>query len=177
MTLDGFFEGQNQSIEWHNVDDEFNKFAIEQLDTTDCLLFGRTTYELMSGYWPTQESRTDDPIVAGKMNSLSKIVVSKTLQNAEWENTRLISKDILEEITKLKNESGKNIFIFGSAELAAYLRDNNLIDEYRIMINPVLLGSGKPLFLHLHEKLNLKLINSKVFKSGNIILYYEPQKD
>jgi len=174
ITLDGFFEDENQSLEWHNVDDEFNKFAIEQLNTADLLLFGRITYQLMASYWPTPDSIADDPVVAQKMNSLPKIVFSKTLEKAEWENTRLVKENIREEIEKLKNQPGKDMFIFGSAELASTLREMGLIDEYRIMVNPVVIGSGKPLFLNINTNFNLKLLRTTVFKSGNVLLYYEP---
>lgn len=175
ITLDGFFEDENRSIEWHNVDDEFNEFAIEQLNTTDLLLFGRITYQLMASYWPTPDSVADDRVVAKKMNSLPKIVFSRTLEKAEWENTRLVKENIREEIEKLKNLPGKDIFIFGSAELASTLREMGLIDEYRIMVNPVVIGSGKPLFLNINKKFNLKLLRSRVFKSGNVLLSYEPE--
>jgi len=175
ITLDGFFEGENHSIEWHNVDAEFNEFAVEQLFTADILLFGRKTYELMAGYWPTPEGVKDDPAVAKIMNSIPKIVISKTLKEATWENTRLITENVFEEMTKLKNQPGKNIFIFGSAELGASFRKMNLIDEYRIMVNPMVIGRGKPLFLNITQDFKLKLLMTKVFKSGNVLLYYEPE--
>ncbi len=175
ITLDGFFEGENHSIEWHNVDEEFNEFAVEQLFTADILLFGRKTYELMAGYWTTPEAIKDDPIVARMMNKISKIVISKTLTEANWENTRLITENVFEEITRLKNLPGKNIFIFGSAELASSFRKMNLIDEYYIMVNPVVIGHGKPLFPHVNQDFKLKLLSTKVFRSGNVMLYYEPE--
>jgi len=173
ITIDGFFEGLNQSIEWHNVDEEFNEFAIEQLNSADMLFFGRVTYELMAGYWPTVNAATDDPVVAYKMNTLSKIVFSKTLEKADWENTRLIKENLKEEIIKLKNQPGKNIFIFGSADLSASLREMGLIDEYRIMVSPIVIGQGKPLFVNMKSYLNLRLINSRIFNSGNVLLCYE----
>lgn len=172
ITLDGFFEGENQTLDWHNVDEEFEAFAIEQLNEADILLFGRTTYELMANYWPSLPV-ADDPVIAHKMNTISKIVFSKSMDKAEWENTRLIKDNIKEEITTLKNQSGKDIYIFGSAELASTLRDMDLIDEYRIMINPVVIGKGKPLFVNMNHRLNLKLHKIKEFNSGNVLLYYE----
>jgi len=176
MTLDGFFEGENHSIEWHNVDEEFNKFAVAQLETADTLVFGRITYDMMANYWPTPLALTDDPIVAQKMNSLAKIVISKSLKRFDWENTIVIRDNIKEQLLQLKQQPGKNIFIFGSAVLTSSILEMNLIDEYRIMINPVVLGRGKSLFLNIMEKINLKLIDTKVFKSGNVLLYYEPEK-
>ena len=176
VTLDGFFEGLNGEIDWHNVDEEFNAFAIDQLNSADGLLFGRVTYQLMASYWPTPAATTDDPIVANKMNTMSKIVFSKTLEKVEWNNTRLVKEHAAEEISKLKQQPGRDLFLFGSATLAATLIQNGLIDEYRIMVNPVILGSGRPLFKGIQEKLNLKLLKTKTFQNGNVLLYYQPGK-
>ena len=176
VSLDGFFEGPNREIDWHNVDEEFNEFAIDQLNSMDVLLFGRVTYELMASYWPTPAALRDDPIVAGKMNALPKIVVSKTLDKAEWNNTRLIKDHVAEEITKLKQQPGKDMAIFGSSDLAISLTGFGLIDEYRVMVNPVVLGSGKSLFQGIQDRLQLKLVKTKIFRSGNVLLYYEPAK-
>lgn len=175
-SLDGYFEGPNRNIDWHHVDDEFNEFAIEQLNTVNTLLFGRVTYELMSSYWPTPTAIKDDPIVAGKMNSLPKIVFSKTLSKADWQNTRLIKSKFVEEISRLKKQSDKDNFIFGSSDLAVSLMDHGLVDEYRIMVNPVILGEGKPLFKGLKNKLELKFLKTRLFKSGNVLIYYEKAK-
>ena len=175
-TLDGFYEGPNKEIDWHNVDEEFNEFAIEQLNSVDVLLFGRVTYELMASYWPTPAATTNDPIVADKMNSLPKIVFSKTLSSVEWQNTRLVKENIAEEISKLKQQPGKDLIIFGSSDLAVTLIQHGLIDEYRIMVNPVVLGNGKSLFKGINHKLNLKLLKTKTFRSGNVLLYYQPEE-
>jgi dihydrofolate reductase len=176
VTLDGFFEGSKREIDWHNVDKEFNEFAIEQLNSTDLLLFGRVTYNLMANYWPTEAAIANDPIIANKMNTISKIVFSKTLKNADWNNTRLIKEHIAEEISNLKHQTGKEIAIFGSSDLVATFMQLSLIDEYRIMINPVILGSGKSLFKGMSDRHNLMLIKTKTFSSGNILLYYRPDR-
>jgi dihydrofolate reductase len=176
ISLDGYFEGPSRDINWHNVDEEFNEFAIQQTSEFGALLFGRVTYELMAGYWPTEAAKHDDPIVAGLMNSLPKIVFSKTLQKAEWENTRLVKDNFIEAVSELKKEAGKDIAIFGSSDLAVTFIEHGLIDEFRIMINPVVLGEGKPLFRGLQNRLDLKLIRTRMFKSGNILLYYQPAK-
>ncbi len=174
VTLDGFFEGINHELDWHNVDDEFNDFAIDQLNGTDLLLFGRVTYEMMAGYWPTPEATKDDPIVADKMNSLPKIVFSRTLEKAGWTNATLIKGKIAEEVLRLKQLPGKEIAIFGSSELALTLIHHRLIDEFRIIVNPVVLGAGKPLFRGIDIRLNLQLLKVKEFASGNVLLCYEP---
>jgi dihydrofolate reductase len=173
VSLDGYYEGPNGDISWHTVDDEFNEFAIQQTREVDTLLFGRKTYEGMASYWPTEAAIKDDPIVAGLMNSLPKIVISTTLDSAEWANTRLVKDNVAEEISKLKQGPGKEIAIFGSSDLAGSLAQMGLVDEYRIMVNPVILGEGKPLFKGA-EKLGLKLIKTRTFKSGNVLLYYQP---
>ncbi len=177
VTLDGFFEGPNQDISWHNVDDEFNEFAIHQLNEIDMLLFGRVTYQGMASYWPTEFAISNDPVVAGLMNSLSKIVFSKTLEKADWNNSRLVKENAAEEVSKLKQQPGKDIAIFGSSNLAVTLAESGLIDEYRMIMNPVFLGGGTPLLKGIKEKLNLKLLNAKIFKSGNVLLYYAPEKE
>jgi dihydrofolate reductase len=176
LTLDGFFEGPNRDIGWHNVDAEFNEFAVEQLGTTDLLLFGRVTYELMASYWPTQAALKDDPIVALTMNSIAKIVFSTTLQKADWNNTRLVKQRIPEEVTKLKEQPGKDIAIFGSSDLATSLIPSNLIDEFRLIINPVVLGNGKTMFKGIRDVCNLKLLKTKTFHSGNVLLSYAQAK-
>jgi len=173
ITLDGFFEGPNQSIDWHQVDDEFNEFAIEQIETVDAILFGRVTYEGMASFWPTPFAIETDPIIAEKMNSMPKIVISHTLEKAEWNNTRLIKENVVEEITLLKQQPGKDLIIFGSANMAGSLMEHDLIDEIRVIVNPVVLGSGTPLFSDINKPLNLKLLKTRTFGNGNVLLYYQ----
>ena len=174
VSLDGYYEGPNGDISWHNVDDEFNEFAVQQTSEVDTLLFGRKTYEGMASYWPTEAAINNDPIVAGLMNSLPKIVISTTLDSDDWDNSRLVKENVAEEISKLKQGPGKEIAIFGSSDLAVSLAQMGLVDEYRIMVNPVILGDGKPLFKGARDKLGLKLIKTRIFKSGNVLLYYQP---
>lgn len=176
ITLDGFFEGLNSDISWHNVDEEFNEFAIENLNSISGLLFGRITYQLMASYWPTKQSVEDDPLVASKMNSLPKYVVSKTLDKVEWNNSKLIKENIMDEILKLKRREEKDLNIFGSGKLISSIIDLGLIDEFRIMLNPVVLGKGSPLFSGINSKINLELIKTKTFKNGNVLLYYQPKE-
>jgi dihydrofolate reductase len=176
VSLDGFFEGPNQNIDWHNVDNDFNDFAIKQLDEIGTLLFGRVTYQLMASYWPTPAALADDPIVAEKMNTIPKVVFSTTLDTVDWANTRLVRGDASAEVMKLKQQPGKDLAIFGSADLTTALLQAGLVDELRIMVNPVALGNGKPLFAGLRDRVNLKLVNSRVFDSGNVLLSYQPEQ-
>jgi dihydrofolate reductase len=174
ITIDGFFEGPNQDIGWHTVDEEFNEFAIDQLDSVDILLFGRLTYTLMASYWPTDAALKDDPIVAEKMNSKAKLVFSKTLDRVDWNNTRLVKENISDEIVKLKRQPGKDLIIFGSSDLSASLTQAGLIEEYRLMVSPVILGSGKTILHGLPSHLELKLLKTRMFRNGNVLLYYQP---
>ncbi len=174
VTVDGLFSGPNGELDWHNVDEEFNEWALELIDSIDTMLFGRVTYEGMASYWPTPLATTDDPMVAGKMNSTHKLVFSKTLEQADWENTTLVAGDAAEEIAKLKQQPGKDMVIYGSGKLVSSLAARGLIDEFRIFVNPIVLGSGVPLFQGMSESVNLRLTGTRVFKSGNVLLCYEP---
>jgi dihydrofolate reductase len=176
ISLDGYFEGPHRDINWHHVDEEFNDFAIQQTGEFGALLFGRVTYELMASYWPTESAKRDDPEVAALMNSIPKVVFSNTLDKVEWENTKLVKGNYSAEVSKLEEQPGKDIAIFGSSDLAVMLIDLGLIDEFRIMINPIVLGGGKPILHGIKSQLELKLIKVKQFKSGNVLLYYEPGK-
>jgi dihydrofolate reductase len=172
ITVDGYFEGSNGSIDWHHVDEEFNEFAIDQLKSAGGLIFGRKTYGVMASYWPTPAAVQDDPIVAGLMNSIPKMVFSQTLDHVDWNNTRLVTGDSFQEISRLKEQPGRDWFIFGSGDLAAALTQQCLIDEYRLMVNPVILGAGRPLFKDLESPLNLELVNTRSFHNGNVLLVY-----
>jgi dihydrofolate reductase len=176
VTVDGFFEGPDRELDWHNVDGEFNEYAKEQLNSAGTLIFGRLTYEIMAAWWPTPEGLKDDPVIAQKMNSLPKLVFSRTLDVAAWENTTIIKEKFEQKIKHLKQETTKDIFIMGSAELASSFRRLNLIDEYRIIINPLLMGKGNPLFKEWNTRLKLRLVRVKEFKSGNVLLCYVPDK-
>lgn len=175
VTLDGFFEGPNGDIDWHNAgNEEFNEFAIEQTSSVDTLLFGRKTYQLMASYWPTETAVSSDPIIADLMNRMSKIVFSRTLESVNWNNTRLIRENAQQEIVNLKMQSGKDMAIFGSAELISTIMD--VVDEHRVMINPILLRRGSPLFKSSGEQVRLKLVDVKRFDSGNVLLTYQPDE-
>lgn len=174
VSLDGYFEGPHKELDWHPVDGEFNDYAAELLDSVDTLLFGRVTYQLMAGYWPTPTALTNDPVIAAKMNSLQKVVFSRTLNKADWNNTRLVKGDAATEIRRLKQLPEKGIAIFGSSNLTVSLMNFGLVDEYRIFVAPIFLGGGKTLLHGLQKRLNLHLISSRVFRSGLVLLCYRP---
>jgi dihydrofolate reductase len=175
-SLDGYFEGPERDISWHRVDAEFNEYAIAMLNSVDLLLFGRVTYELMARHWPTPEVMKNDPLVAERMNNLWKVVFSRTLDRVSWHNTRLVKENIEEEIIKMKKQAGKDMALLGSGGVMTEFAQRGLIDEYRIMVNPVVLGSGNPLFKDIKEKLNLELVDTRTFGNGNVLLSYRPVK-
>ena len=174
VTLDGFFAGPNGEIDWFIWDEEMAKYSKDILNTIDTILFGRVTYELMASYWPT--ATTEDPLITDTMNSLPKIVFSKTLDKVEWNNSMLIKENVEEEISILKKQPGKDMVIFGSGSIVSAFTQLGLIDEYRLIVNPIILGKGKPLFRDLKDKLNLKLLEAKKFRCGNVLLCYETMK-
>ncbi|HLC44228.1 MAG: riboflavin biosynthesis protein RibD [Candidatus Doudnabacteria bacterium RIFCSPHIGHO2_01_FULL_50_11] len=177
VSVDGYFAGPNGEIDWHNIDGEFNQFSISQLQEVGALLFGRVTYDLMASYWPQASALRDDPVVANAMNNLPKVVFSKTMNQVGWNNTKLMKEINPEEIRKMKNESGKDLFIFGSGTIVRAFTDLGLINEFRLMVNPVILGRGRGLFQDIKKKMTLKLIKTKTFGSGNILLYYQTTKE
>lgn len=174
VSIDGYFEGKNKEIDWHNVDPEFNKYAYEFLNTIDTLVFGRNTYEMMVKYWPTEAAYKNSPYVAERMNRIRKLVFSSTLEKAEWNNTRIVKSNIADEIARQKLRQCKDLAIFGSSDLALALIPSGLINEYRIIVNPVVIGEGKPLFSGIDSRLRLKLLYTKTFKSGNVLISYVP---
>lgn len=174
ITVDGFFAGSKGEIDWHHVDAEFNQDSEEFLENIDTLMFGRITYDLMASYWPTPAALKDDKTIARKMNSLQKIVFSKTTDEVTWNNSRVISEINAAEIQKIKDSPGKDIAIFGSGMIVSALTELGLIDEYRFIVNPVILGKGKSLFASLKKIPNLKLLETYEFKSGNVLLSYKP---
>lgn len=179
VTLDGFFEGPKQEQDWFTVNEELFDYLKNLLDSVSTILFGRITYEQLAGYWPTPAAEEQDPTIIHKMNSLSKIVFSKTLSSVGWNNSILIKENITEEIQKLKESSEpweKDMVIFGSGSIVSAFTEAKLIDEYRLILNPVLIGNGNSLFKTISTKQNLDLIRTKTLSNGVIILYYHPKK-
>jgi len=176
VSLDGFVANTRGEMDWITIDDEVFKDAIMLADNADIALFGRVTYQMMESYWPTvlsNNSSTELELKHAKwMENISKIVFSETLENVKWNNTRLIKNHIPQEIIKLKQHPGKNIMIFGSPRLTHSFIQWDLIDEYRININPVILGGGMPLF-NIHNRIDLKLVATKMFRSGVAGLHYK----
>ncbi len=170
ITLDGYFEGnQNWDLSFHNLiwGEELQTLSIEQLHSADYLIFGRVTYEGMAAHWSTEKGE-----IADLMNKIPKIVFSKTLQSADWNNTTLIKENASAEIQKLKGQGGKDLYVFGSANLSETFVNDDLFDEYRIGIAPSILGSGRPLFRQGLPSKNLSLVSSQQLLTGGVVLKY-----
>ena len=176
LTLNGFFKGPNEDISWHTHGDEEAKYSEEALAQDNSLLFGRKTYEMMASYWPTPQAKELFPKVAAGMNRAEKFVCSTSPFEPAWANTEVISGDIVAKIRELKKSPGKDITILGSGTIINLLTDHSLIDEYQFMIDPVALPDGTPVFRNINQKLVLRLIGSRVFKSGVVLLNYQPIK-
>jgi dihydrofolate reductase len=178
ITLNGYFKAPNGDTSWHkHGGEEETIYAADMLQLNHTLLFGRLTYEMMAGYWPTPFAMENDPLMAEGMNRSDKIVFSTTLKTATWNNTRLIRENMIEEIKKLKQLSGKDMTLLGSGSILTQLAANDLIDEYKFMVDPLALGDGTPLFKGLSHILELTLTGSRIFKSGVVLLCYQPIRD
>ncbi|HTL06010.1 MAG TPA: dihydrofolate reductase family protein [Gemmatimonadales bacterium] len=178
ITLDGYFTGENGDLSWaHTRDDqdaEWQEFIAGNAKGGGTLVFGRVTYDLMAGYWPTPEAAKQDPVVAKQMNALPKIVFSRSLERADWNNTRVIHGDPAGEIRKLKQEPGKDLVIFGSGKIIAQLAPEGLIDEYQLVVKPVVLGKGRTMFDGVERQLELTRTSERSFKNGRVLLCYQP---
>ena len=175
VSLDGFIADSGGDMSWaHKMDAEWNAFVSENAKGGGELLFGRVTYEMMASYWPTPMAAKNSPVVAKEMNSLPKVVFSRTLDKASWSNTRLVKGDLVEEVRKMKSSAGLDLVIFGSGSIISQLAQAGLIDEYQLALNPIALGKGRAMFDGIKDKLSLKLKASQTFGNGNVFLSYEP---
>jgi dihydrofolate reductase len=176
VTLDGYFTDPKGDMSWahRQQDAEWSKFSAENAKggAGGTMLFGRITYEMMASYWPTPAAAKSEPVVAEGMNGAQKIVFSRTLEEVTWQKTRLVKGDPAAEVRKLKAEPGKDILIFGSGTIVSQLAQEGLVDEYRIVVNPLVLGKGRTMFEGVKEKVALKLVTSRAFKNGNVLLTY-----
>jgi dihydrofolate reductase len=176
ITLNGYFQGANGDISWHHHGQEENEYSDEKSQSGNTLLFGRLTYQLMASFWPTPAAMEMAPVTADGMNKTEKIVFSRTLKKADWNNTRLVKDDLVGTVRRLKEGPGNDMTVLGSGSIITQLADAGLIDVYGFMIDPVALGEGVPVFKGIKNQLDLKLVSSKVFKSGVVMVTYEPIK-
>jgi dihydrofolate reductase len=174
VSVDGYVEGPNREIDWHRVDDEFNAYAVDTLKATDVLIMGRRTYELMAGYWPT--ATDNDPVVMEQMNGTPKLVFSRTLKSVLWQNSSLATGSIADEVARLKRGAGDGLLWVGGSELASSFLEQGLMDELRIILTPILLGGGHTVLGDITKRHPLKHVSTRTFKSGNVVVTYEPAR-
>jgi dihydrofolate reductase len=176
ISIDGYFTDARGDMSWahkHNQDPEWKAFAEGNAKGGGAiLLFGRITYDMMAAHWPTPQAQQNDPAIAEGINAAEKIVVSKTMERAAWNNTRVLRGDLAAEVRKLK-QGAKDIVIMGSGTLVAQLTQARLIDAYQLVVKPIVLGSGRSMFEGVDDRLDLKLTETRPFKNGNVVLSYQ----
>lgn len=181
VSMDGYFTDANGDMSWAHTgshsgkpDPEWDAFTASNAQGGGRLLFGRITYELMVQFWPTPLARQQMPVIAEHMNNLPKVVFSRTMEKAVWNNTRLVKDNIVDEVRKMKQEPGEEMVILGSGTIVAQLAEAGLIDDYQFVLTPLILGKGRTLFEGVKRRLNLKLTQSRAFSNGNVVLSYVP---
>lgn len=175
QSLDGYIEGPNGEFDWPQIGPELSAYSQELDDQVDAILYGRVVWEMMSSFWPQAESLSDHPhdlAYAPKWRAKPKLVVSSTLPEAGW-NTTVIGADVVERLTELKQQPGQDIVLMGGQKLAAGLAAEGLIDEYRIVVHPVLLGGGRPLFEQTKARASLSLVETRTFDARSVLLRFE----
>ncbi len=177
VSLDGYFVDARGDMSWaHQAPDaEWNAFVSGNAQGGGTLIFGRITYQMMENYWQSPMALQNDPVVARGMGALQKVVFSRTLKTAAWRNTTLVKDGMTETIRRMKADSADAMVILGSGTIVAQLTQERLIDEYQIVVVPVVLGAGRTLFDGVTDRPRLKLTNSRVFGNGNALLCYQPQ--
>ncbi len=176
VSLDGYFVDANGDMSWaHQDDKEMREFAEGNAKGDGVLVFGRITYGLMAGYWPTPAAITSAPVLAERMNSRPKVVFSTTLEKASWNNTTLVKGDAAVEMRKMKQEPGRDMAILGSGRIVSRLAQEGLIDEYQMLVVPVVLGGGRTMFDGIKGKLALRRVKSRSFGNGSVFLCYQPE--
>jgi dihydrofolate reductase len=175
VSLDGYFVDANGDISWTKgrEDAEWNDFVSGNASGGGVLVFGRITYEMMASFWPTPTAKEIMPVVAEAMNNMPKVVFSRTLDHASWNNTKLVKGDLASEIRKMKEESGEGMAIMGSGTIVSQLTQEGLIDEYQLVVVPIVLGKGRTMFEGVKNRVNLRLTNTRPFGNGNVVLTYE----
>ena len=175
VSLDGYFCDQSGDMSWaHKNDPEWNDFVAGNARGNGMLLFGRVTYDMMVAFWPTPAAAEAMPDVAKGMNGMPKVVFSRTLAKSSWKNTTVVNSDPVAAVRKMKKEAGPDMVILGSGSIVAQLAGAGLVDEYQLIVNPLVLGDGRTLFEGLKKPVPLKLVNTRAFKNGNVLVSYQP---
>jgi dihydrofolate reductase len=174
VSLDGYFVDAKGDMSWaHKNDPEWSEFTAQNAQGGGLLLFGRVTYEMMASFWPTPAARQANAVVADRINALPKVVFSRSLDKASWNNTRIVKGDIEAEVQRMKKQSDQDLLLMGSGTIVSQLTKAGLIDGYQIVLNPTVLSGGRTMFEGLDKKVDLKLQSTRSFKNGNVVLTYE----
>ena len=174
VSLDGYFVDDKADMSWaHKQDPEWNAFVQGNAGGRGELVFGRVTYDMMASFWPGPQAMQMMPEVAAGMNAMPKVVFSRTMEKASWNNTRLFKGDLADEVRRLKQESGPDMVILGSGSIVAQLTSAGLIDQFQVVISPIVLGKGRTMFEGVADRPRLKLIRTRAFENGNVVLWYE----
>ncbi len=180
MSLDGFIEDADRQIDWHFADDESDAYIVEMLRSIDGMIFGRVSHEMLGGYWPAAAEQPGASAatveMAALMAQLPKYVITRSAYETDWENSHVISGDIAGALKSVKSEPGRDIALFAGAKAAQSLIQLGLVDEFRIMLNPVILGGGTPLFAPGVPRVEMKLADTRTFRSGMQLLRYLPAR-
>lgn len=175
VSLDGYFTDANNDMSWaHKQDAEWNAFVAGNAKGESRLVFGRVTYDMMASFWPTPMALERAAGVAERMNRLPKVVFSTTLDNATWNNTKLVKSDIVAEMRKMKKEPGPDMVILGSGTIVSQFTQEGLIDEFQLVVSPIVLGKGRSMFDGVKRRVPLKRTKTMSFDNGNVVLWYEP---
>jgi dihydrofolate reductase len=181
MSIDGCIAGPNNEMDWMGglLDDELIKYEYKLHEPVDTILLGRKMTDVFISYWSNVMNKPDDPwyAVAKKMIETPKVVFTQTLNKSKWINTDIATGDLIEEVSKIKSQNGRDIIVYGGASFDSSLIKEKLIDEFYLFVNPIVMGSGKTIFRDLKEIQKLKLIDSKVFDCGLVLLHYEAKKN
>ncbi len=174
ISLDGHFTDGTSDMSWaHAPDPEWQQFTAENAGGDAELIFGRKTYEMMAGFWPSPQAKQQMPEVAAGMNRMRKNVFSRSLSDLSWENSRLVRGDLMTEVRRLKSEPGPGLLIMGSGEIVSQLMQVGLIDDFQLVTVPIVLGKGRSLFEDVTTRPSLKLTKTRIFKSGKFVAWYE----
>lgn len=178
ITLDGYFTDKDNKIDWahRRQDEEWTNFISDNARGDGELLFGRKTYDMMKAYWPTPAAAEQMPVVAERMNNARKLVFSRSMTKSDWENTRVVSGDIAEELRRMKDEDGPDMVLMGSGSIIRQLAGASVIDGYQLVITPVVLGAGRTMFEGLDKPIELELTSTRKFNNGNVVMTYAARR-
>ena len=176
VSADGYFVGRDNDLSWtrHDQDPEYKQWADENTRGESTLVFGRTTYQMMAGFWPSPMALEREPAMAKKMNASTKVVFSRSLNEAAWNNTLLLKGDAVEEMRKLKQQPGPTLTLLGSGSLVRQFAEAGLIDEFQLLITPAAIGGGRTLFEGAAKKIELDHVSTRTFQNGKVVLIYKP---